>query len=121
MYKINFYQDAQGRQPIKEYLDTLQAAADSTKDSRIKLKKIYEDLEVLALTGTRAGIPYVKHIQDDLWELRPLRDRIFFFCWQGDRLILLHHFAKQTQRTPRREIEQAKRNLKDFIERSTPR
>ena len=121
MYKINFYQDVHGRQPIKEYLDTLQSAADSSKNSRIKLKKIYEYLEVLSLTGTRAGIPYVKHIQDDLWELRPLRDRIFFFCWQGDSLILLHHFTKQTQKTPRREIEQAKRNQKDFIERSAQR
>ncbi len=121
MYKINFYQDAHGRQPIKEYLNSLQEAANSNKDSRIKLKKIYEYLEVLALAGTRAGTPYVKHIQDDIWELRPLRDRIFFFCWQGDRLILLHHFAKQTQKTPRREIEQAQRNQKDFIERSAQR
>ncbi len=118
MYKINFYQDTQGRQPIKEYIETLRAAADSSKDSRIKLKKIFEYLEILSLTGTRAGIPYVKHIQDDLWELRPLRDRIFFFCWQGDQIILLHHFVKQTQRTPRREIEQARRNQQDFMERS---
>ena len=79
MYNINFYQDVQGRQPIKEYLETLRVAANSSKDSRIKLKKIYEYLEILSLTGTRAGIPYVKHIQDDRWELRPLRDRIFFF------------------------------------------
>ena len=118
MFNINFYQNIQGRQPVKEYMDTLQASADSNKDSRIKLKKIYEYLEVLSLTGTRAGEPYVKHIQDDLWELRPLRDRIFFFCWQGDRFILLHHFMKKTQRTPRREIEQALRNREDFIERS---
>ena len=118
MYKINFYQDTQGRQPIKDYIETLRTAADSSKDSRIKLKKIFEYLEILSLTGTRAGIPYVKHIQDDLWELRPLRDRIFFFCWQGDQIILLHHFVKQTQRTPRREIEQARRNQQDFMERS---
>ena len=118
MYKINFYQDLQGRQPVKEYIETLKASADTNKDSRIKLKKIYEYLEVLACIGTRAGAPYVKHIQDDIWELRPLRDRIFFFCWQGDTFILLHHFLKQTQRTPSREIEQAKRNQKDFNERN---
>ena len=118
MYKINFYQNTQERQPVKEYIDSLQASADTNKDSRIKLKKIYEYLEVLASAGTRSGEPYVKHIDGDIWELRPLRDRIFFFCWQGDCFILLHHFLKQTQRTPRREIDQAKRNQKDFIERS---
>jgi phage-related protein len=49
--------------------------------------------------------------------LRPLRDRFFFFCRQGDMFILLHHFVKKTHKTPPKEIEQAKRNLKDFIER----
>ncbi|MGI6607181.1 MAG: type II toxin-antitoxin system RelE/ParE family toxin [Peptococcia bacterium] len=32
--------------------------------------------------------------------------------------ILLHHFLKKTKKTPRREIEQAKRNLTDYLERS---
>jgi phage-related protein len=31
---------------------------------------------------------------------------------------LLHHFVKKTNKTPPREIEQAKRNKKDFLERS---
>ncbi|MCQ4765655.1 type II toxin-antitoxin system RelE/ParE family toxin [Cloacibacillus evryensis] len=31
---------------------------------------------------------------------------------------MLHHFIKKTQKTPRREIEQAKRNLADYRERS---
>ena len=30
----------------------------------------------------------------------------------------LHHFVKKTQKTPKREIEQAKCNWKDFEERS---
>jgi len=46
-----------------------------------------------------------------------LQDRFFFFCFKGDKFVLLHHFVKKTQKTPAREIEQAKRNLKDFIER----
>lgn len=31
--------------------------------------------------------------------------------------MLLHHFMKQTQKTPAREIEKAKRELKDLLER----
>jgi len=60
----------------------------------------------------------VKHIEGDIWELRPLKDRIIFFYWQEDTFVLLHYFIKKTQKTPRREIEQAKRNLKDFLDRS---
>jgi len=32
--------------------------------------------------------------------------------------ILLHHFIKKTHKTPPGEIEQATRNLKDFLERN---
>ena len=80
--------------------------------------KIDYYLQVLREYGTRAGEPFVKHIDDDIWELRPLSDRIFFFCWQGNVFIMLHHFVKKTKKTPPQEIEQAKRNMKDFIERS---
>lgn len=116
MFKIRIYRNSQGKQPIKEYLTELASRAD--KDSRIKLNKIDYCLQALREYGTRIGEPIVKHIDGDIWELRPLSDRFFFFCWQGDTFILLHHFIKKTQKTPPKEIEQAKRNLKDFLERS---
>ncbi len=115
MFKIVFYQDVDGNQPVRDYLFELQSK--NNKDSRIKLNKIQDYLSVLTQHGTTAGIPYVKHISGDIWELRPLRDRFFFFCLKGDKFVLLHHFVKKTQKTPAREIEQAKRNLKDLIER----
>jgi len=116
VFKINFYRDTAGKEPVREYLEFLNARSD--KDSRIKLNKIRDYMKILSEHGTRAGEPYIKHIEGDLWELRPLRDRIFFIGWDGDRFILLHHFTKKTQKTPKREIEQAKRNMYDFIERS---
>jgi phage-related protein len=117
VYRIKIFKDAQGNQPIKEYLNAL--AASSDKDSRIKLNKIDYYFQTLREYGTHAGEPFVKHIDGDIWELRPLRDRFFFFSWQGDTFIMLHHFIKKTQKTPAKELEQAKRNLKDFLERST--
>jgi len=59
----------------------------------------------------------VKHLGEDLWELRPLRDRIFFIGWVDGGYVLLHHFLKQTQKTPAKELEQAKRELSDLKER----
>jgi phage-related protein len=116
MYRIKLYADAQGNQPIKEYL--LALAAKTDKDSRIKLNKIDYYFQALREYGTRAGEPFVKHIDGEIWELRPLRDRFFFFAWQGNTFVLLHHCIKTTQKTPVKELAQAKRNLKDFIERS---
>lgn len=116
MYEIHFYCDLNGNEPVKEYVKKLASKTD--KDSRIKLNKIRDYVKILSEHGTRAGEPYMKHIEGNIWELRPLRDRIFFFSWNGNSFILLHQFMKKTQKTPKKEIEQAQRNMNDFLERS---
>lgn len=111
-----FYKGKNDIEPVKEYILSLAARTD--KDSRIKLNKIQDYVQILAQYGMRAGGPYIKHIDGEIWELRPLRDGILFFCWLDDTFVLLHHFVKKTQKTPKREIERAKKNMVDFIERS---
>jgi len=74
-------------------------------------------MKILRNYGTLAGEPYMKHIEGDIWELRPIRDRIFFVVWHGSSFVLLHHFMKKTVKTPPREIEQARRELADLKER----
>ena len=64
------------------------------------------------------GEPYMKHLNGDIWEIRPLRDRILFAGVIDGKYVLLHQFMKKTQKTPPREIEQAKRELADFKKRS---
>lgn len=116
MYQIYFYKNKNGNEPVREYLEKLAAGKD--KNSRIKFNKIRDYMKVLSEYGTRAGEPYIKHLDGDIWELRPLRDRILFAAWDGENFILLHQFMKQTQKTPPREIERAKKNLSDYRERS---
>jgi phage-related protein len=118
MYKIIIYRDKSGNEPITEYIKELEIAAAKNKSERIKLKKILEYMAILSEYGSRAGVPYVKHIEDDIWELRPTNDRFFYIHWKDEKYLLLHHFTKTTQKTPKRELEQAKRNLADFLERS---
>lgn len=118
MYGVHFYRDADGKQPVKEYLDKLEEKSINSKDARIKYNKIDQYIGILREYGTAAGEPYVKHLDGEIWELRPLRDRILFFAWGGNSFILLSHFMKRTQKTPKREIEKAKRLMEDFKERS---
>lgn len=118
MFEILFYRDINGNEPVKEYIDALNASAGKDKGARVKLEKIFMYLELLSLNGFTLGGPYIKHIEGEIWELRPLRDRIFFFEFNGGSFVLLHHFVKKTQKTPKKEIEQAKRNLKDYVERN---
>ena len=115
MYKIHFYKDRSGKEPVLDYLRDLSRKKD--KDSRIKANKINDYIEILSQYGTQAGEPYIKHLDGEIWELRPLRDRILFVAWHNGSYVLLHQFMKKNQKTPAREIAQAKRELADLIER----
>jgi len=116
MFEIFFYRDKNGSQPILEYIQELASKKD--KDSRIKATKIQDYIKYLGQVGVQAREPYAKHLDGEIYELRPIRDRILYAAWDGDSFILLHHFMKKTQKTPPSEIAQAKRNLKDYRERS---
>ena len=115
MYKVHYYEDKNGNSPIADYFNSL--ASNSDKDSRIKLKKIREYIAYLNREGKGAGEPYIKPLDGEIWELRPLKDRILFATWDGNSFILLHHFVKKTRKTPPKEIKQAIRNLADIKER----
>lgn len=116
MHEIIFYEDSKGNKPVLEYIRQL--ANTNGKDSRIKLKKIQEYIVVLQTYGATMGEPYMKHLDGDIWELRPISDRILFAGLVNGKFVLLHQFVKKTQKTPPREIEQAKKELDDFRERS---
>ncbi len=117
-YKIVFWQDNNGYSEAQDYIMELKNKSIKSKDARIKLNKIVEYMEMLEAYGTELGEPYIKHIDCEIFELRPLRDRFFFFFKQENRYVILNHFVKRTQKTPRREIEKAMRLMKDFNERN---
>ena len=89
----------------------------TVKDARIVFTKIVAYLNILQEKGTAAGMPMLRHIQDDIWELRPLSYRILFAKEEPDRFVLLHHFRKTTKKTPKKELEKAIRELTDYKRR----
>ena len=92
------------------------------KQSRKVQDKIIKILDILE-TVERVPITYLKYIEgtNGLFEVRvQFGSDIFriFCCFDGNRLVVLFSgFQKKTQKTPPREIEQARRNLKAFLER----
>lgn len=116
MYSIKIYEDKYGKSEIKDYIRSLQQ--NQSKDSKIKFNKIISYMRLLSENGLSIGELYIKYLNNEIWELRPLKDRILFTYWNNNRFILLSIFAKKTQKTPRNEIEKAKRLLKDYRERS---
>jgi len=117
LFEVEFYKDKDGNEPIKDFIGELERKGQTSKRDRNRADKIYRYIRALMRAGTRAGLPYVKHISEDIWELRPDDNRIFLFFWQDNTFILVHHFIKKTQKTPKREIEKAERNMSDYLKR----
>jgi phage-related protein len=117
MFEVFFYKDKSGRCPVLDYIRELAGKGD--KDNRIKVNKIRDYIKYLREVGPQAREPYAKHLGGGIWELRPIRDRILYAALVDQRFILLHCFTKDTQKTPQREIERAKRNLADHKERGS--
>ena len=64
---------------------------------------------------------YFEHIDDGIFEIRVKVGsniyRIFCFFDEGDLVILINGFQKKTQKTPRKEIEKAKRKKKNIMKK----
>lgn len=116
MFDIEIYEDKNGKSDVYEYIQRLNKS--KSKENRQKLKKINMYIELLSEYGLTLTEPYIKKLDKEIWELRPLRDRILFASWCNNKFVLLSVFMKQTQKTPRSEIEKAKRLLKDYKKRS---
>lgn len=118
MYEIIFYEDTNGDSEIATYIKELGRKSKSNKESRINFNKIVAYFDLLEEMGTMVGEPVTKHLDGDIWELRPLKNRFLYAYYKDRKFVVLHHFIKKTQKTPKREIEQAKKKLKDFVERN---
>ncbi len=117
MFAIIIYEDAQGHSELGEFLDTLVKNAPTNKDARIQLKQITLYVQLLKNQGTRLPQNIAKHLQDELWELRPGDNRVLYFYWDRLTFVLLHQFRKKTQKTPKSEIEKGLREIADYKSR----
>ncbi len=118
MYNIIFYETKRGTKEVEDWIFSLKEKADSgNKDARVNLNKIIAYLNSLEKYGTRIGEPVTKHLNGEIWELRPLNNRILYAYYENNTFILLHHFEKKTRKTPKKEILTALNNLRDYRER----
>ena len=95
---IVFYRSEAGNEPVREWLKGL---------SREDKRRIGEDIKT-AQIGWPLGMPLIRKIQKDLWEVRTTVEsgiaRVFFTV-DGEYMILLHGFIKKSQKTPQHELK----------------
>ena len=118
MYIVEFYEKENGESDVWNFLEELREKSATNKDARIQYRQIVLYIELLQNNGTRQPDNITKHITENIWELRPGNNRVFYFYHKNDTFVLLHHFRKTTQKTPKREIEQALAERNDYIRRT---
>ena len=117
MFEIEFYEDASGFSDVRAFLEELRKQISTNKDARIQYQQLAMYIELLQKNGTQLSRNIVKPVEEDIWELRPGNNRVFFFYFRDNTYVLLHHFRKKSQQTPAREIRRAKNERDDHIAR----
>ena len=117
MYTVEFYETQDGECQVWDFLEGLRIKAATNKDARIQHTQASLYIELLQQNGTHLNENITKHLEDGIWELRPGNNRVFYFFFQDDVFVLLHQIRKKSQKTPKREIEKAKRERDDYLSR----
>ena len=112
MWNIEYYQSEAGRSPVKEFIDSLDVKSKA---------RVARTLDLLEEFGIDLGMPYAKHLEKQLWELRVRhgrnRYRIIYFLTTGKTVVLLHGLTKKTGPVPRSDLEIAERRRDDYLSR----
>lgn len=112
MYSVHFYIDERGDVPVRDFIK------DFNKRSRAKIGRY---INLLEQHGPDLPRPYADQVRDKIRELRVRTTdgniRIFYFFFIERNIILLYAFKKKTQDLPNWEIEQAERNMHNFLDR----
>lgn len=78
-------------------------------------------MEILEEKGTMLREPYSGPLEDGIFELRAVQgsniSRALFFFYVEGRIVITHGFVKKTQKTPRAQIELAKKYRADYLRR----
>jgi phage-related protein len=96
--------------------DDVRAELDALpEDISASFLRIAEMIQTFGLERMRE--PYVKHLEGPLWEMR-MRGKVgiaraAYVTATGRRIVVVHVFAKKTQKTLRREIRTALRRAKE--------
>lgn len=114
-YTVEFYEKTNGKSEIWDFLENLRLKAKTCKDARIQYRQISLYIQLLQDNGTRLPENITKHIEENIWELRPGNNRVFYFYYDNGTFVLLHAFRKKTKKTPRIEIEKAKAERDDYL------
>ena len=111
-FEIIFYDKPNGEEPAKDFICSLD------KKMQARMTKM---ITLLGECGNKLRKPYSEHLEDGIFELRAKVgsdiSRVLYFFVIGKQIVLTNGFIKKTQKTPRNEIELAKKYRNEYLNR----
>lgn len=111
-FEIIFYDKPDGTEPAKEFIMSL--------DGKMRARTL-RTIQLLSENGTDLRMPYSEHLVDGIFEVRAKIgsdiSRVLYFFVIGKKIVLTNGFIKKTQKTPKSEIELAKKYRNEFLNR----
>ncbi len=112
MYEIEFYDTEDGTCPVKEFINGL--------EPKMKAKAL-RTIDLLEVNGPALRSPHSSAMGNGIFELRIKQSsniaRVFYFFYVGEKIILTNGFVKKSQKTPRTELELARKYKEDYMQR----
>ena len=75
-------------------------------------------VEMIEQFGPSLGMPYTKALGKSLYEIRAKGKegigRSFFCTIKGNEVVILHSFIKKTNKTPKKDLDIARKRMKEF-------
>ena len=111
-FEIVFYDKPDGTEPAKEFILSL--------DNKMQAR-VLKTIELLGENGTALRMPYSEHLTDGIFEIRAKVgsdiSRVLYFFVIGKKIVLTNGFIKKTQKTPKSEIDLAKKYRNEYLNR----
>jgi len=103
-WNIILFESNRGERPVREFIKLLDNETGP---------KVSHDINLLEKFGNLLRMPHSKKLTKELYELRirGKQEVRIIYCFKEKDVYLLHAFKKQTQKTPKKEIETALKRL----------
>lgn len=109
--RVFFYEKSSGKSPIKKFIDGL---------PKVDQARFLEVIDEISENGLSASRVVFKPIEGKLWEIKFRSEksgyRVFYVMLEKDLMVWLHAFNKKTQKTPKKELDVARKRLKEILE-----